>query len=156
MSGSLASRLSDAQSSLTTAWETKSHADIDIAITKWDSILRYTKGDEHHYDDILSSYASALLLRWRRRRRPEDIDNAIDNLERSANLQGEVMTLARYENYCNLGAAYLDRWEALEREPADLLTAAAKWEVAHTIGLQIGRASQSVSRVSFPSCLTSN
>jgi tetratricopeptide (TPR) repeat protein len=145
MSSPLTSRLADAQQALTIAWDTKSHADIDIAITKWASILRYIDEDEEKCDDILSSYASALLLRWKKRSRAEDIDNAIETLEKSVHIQGDGPTFARYENYCNLGAAYLDRWEALEREDSDLLTAAERWELAHSIATQIGQTRESVS-----------
>lgn len=152
MSSPLASRLTDAQQAFTIARSTKSHADIDIAITKWASILRYIEEDDENRNDVLSSYASALLLRWEKRRRAEDIDKAIDILERSVHIQRDIATLARYENYCSLGAAYLDRWEVLEREPSDLLTAVERWELAHSIAIQIGQTLESVSSPRLPTC----
>src|SRR4051812_9542353 len=78
----LLSRICAAQDSLTVAWQTRNNADIDISVNKFETLVRQISPSYERYNDVLASYAVALLLRWRQRRRPEDVDAAINTLER--------------------------------------------------------------------------
>jgi len=141
----LLSRISAAQDSLTVAWKTRSNAEIDISVNKWEPLVRQIPASYGRYKDILASYAVALLLRWRQRRRPEDIDAGIGALERVlAMSQKDIPSLGQYECYANLGSAYMDRWETLKNRPSDLISATNRWESAHALAFHLGRNGESV------------
>ncbi|KAG8751789.1 hypothetical protein FRC14_007619 [Serendipita sp. 396] len=129
-----------AQDALTVAWKTRDISNIDIALEQWWHCLSTVSPSSKHYHSVLSSYALGLLLSWRARHKAQEIDAAINSLENALKyLDGhedgkeEGVVFAAYENYVNLGAAYMDRWEVLEEDPMDLKRAAESWEQAHDI-----------------------
>jgi hypothetical protein len=106
-------RLLEAQDILSVAWSTKNKTKIDIAVTKWASLVSQTTRSQKEYEPALSTYAVALLLRWTRLHRIEDLDLAIRVLEQAVTLPASPQH--RFDNLVNLGAAFMDRWETFRR-----------------------------------------
>jgi hypothetical protein len=134
-----------AQDSLTLAWKTRNNAEIDISVNKWEALVHQAPPSYKRYNDVLASYAVALLLRWRQRYRGEDLDAAINVLERALAMSGkDDPNLGQYECYANLGSAYMDRWETVPRQASDLVNAINRWESAQALACHLDRSLESV------------
>lgn len=126
-------QLLSAQDSLSEAWRTRSKTDINIAVTKWKSVTPQIPCSHKEYEPALSSYSVALLLRWNSQHYEDDLELAIQTLEKVLVIGSP--TRARFDNLVNIGAAYMDRWERFHRNPEDLLTSAGFWDEARSIAI---------------------
>jgi hypothetical protein len=97
---------------------------------------------------VLASYAVALLLRWEDSHQLQDIHKAIFTLESVLTGQSPEPSSSRYQNFANLGAAYMDRYETLQKDPKDIMRAAECWEHAHVVAVALGLMRDSVSLTS--------
>jgi tetratricopeptide (TPR) repeat protein len=147
------SRVLLAQTTLLEAFQTKDDADIDAALIEWISISNQIPSGHTDHHHILASLAIAHLLRWRARKVFEDLKRAISLLVQAISVQEPTPCRALYENYVNLGAAYMSQWEHLPQDPSDIIKALDAWEKAYKISLQIGRSDESVGLSVF--CLES-
>ncbi|PVF99288.1 hypothetical protein CPB86DRAFT_676415, partial [Serendipita vermifera] len=134
----LQSRVLLAQTILLEAYQIKNSTDIDTAATEWSSISTQIPHAHTDYHHVAASLAVALLLRWEEKRVIEDLNNAISLLVQAIVAQGPKPCRALYENYVNLGAAYMSQWENASQNASNIVKAMDSWEMAYDISLKIG------------------
>jgi len=136
-----------AQNALLKAIKSTNAEDIEAAVSRWEPLARYIPEAHPDYEPVLSSYAVALLLRWEDSHQAKDIGKAILTLEKVLTGLSPEPSPSRYQNLVNLGAAYMDRYETLQKDPKDIMRAAECWEKAHAIAVLLGFMRDSVSPI---------
>lgn len=144
-SNTISQRAVSAQSTLLKAIKSTKTDEIEAAVSKWEPLARYIPHAHPDYEPVLASYAVALLLRWEHSHDVKDVRKAIITLENALTKLSTDPTPNRYQNLANLGAAYMDRYETLQKDPKDLMRAAECWEQAHDIARALGLMQDSVS-----------
>ncbi len=141
----ISQRAVSAQAALLKAIKSTKPEEIEAAVSKWEPLARHIPQAHPDYEPVLASYAVALLLRWEHSHDVKDVRKAILTLENALTKLSSDPTPNRYQNLANLGAAYMDRYETLQKDPKDLMRAAECWEEAHVIAGTLGLVKDSVS-----------
>ncbi|KIM28846.1 hypothetical protein M408DRAFT_68928 [Serendipita vermifera MAFF 305830] len=143
----ISQRAVSAQAALLKAIKSTKPEEIESAVSKWEPLAKNIPQAHPDYEPVLASYAVALLLRWEHSHDVRDVRKAIITLENALTKLSTDPTPNRYQNLANLGAAYMDRYETLQKDPKDLMRAAECWEQAHDIARALGLMKDSANKL---------